>query len=305
MATSVERLSPENITIVDTGGNILNDFTSTNGLNGSAVSQRLELTALYEQRLSANLRAMLERVYGFGKVVCLVSVELDFDTVEQYQEIFSAPTRDGGLIRSQQSFVEYYANDSAAGVPGVTSNIPGYVELDPEEFGAFRQESTINYELNRTEIHQMTPPGAIKQLSVSIWIDGELTQAELDTVRASVVGALGINLERGDTVAISAIPFQTDFAFAPSEELLPTAFPQMWVYLLAAGLLIAAAVALVLWRRTRRRTALDELVEIAVSTEEETVEDKAKLDVIQRLKRYTAERPKDFAQMIRSWLLEE
>jgi flagellar M-ring protein FliF len=305
LATSVERLSPENITIVDTGGNILNDFTSTNGLNGSAVSQRLELTALYEQRLSANLRAMLERVYGFGKVVCLVSVELDFDTVEQYQEIFSAPTRDGGLIRSQQSFVEYYANDSAAGVPGVTSNIPGYVELDPEEFGAFRQESTINYELNRTEIHQMTPPGAIKQLSVSIWIDGELTQAELDTVRASVVGALGINLERGDTVAISAIPFQTDFAFAPSEELLPTAFPQMWVYLLAAGLLIAAAVALVLWRRTRRRTALDELVEIAVSTEEETVEDKAKLDVIQRLKRYTAERPKDFAQMIRSWLLEE
>lgn len=234
---------------------------------------------------------MLERVYGFGKVVCLVSVELDFDTVEQYQEIFQRPPGMGPHPQPAE-LCRVLCERLSRWCARCHFQYSWLCRAGPEEFGAFRQESTINYELNRTEIHQMTPPGAIKQLSVSIWIDGELTQAELDTVRASVVGALGINLERGDTVAISAIPFQTDFAFAPSEELLPTAFPQMWVYLLAAGLLIAAAVALVLWRRTRRRTALDELVEIAVSTEEETVEDKAKLDVIQRLKRYTAERPK-------------
>lgn len=307
LATSVERLSPENITIVDTRGTILNEYSSPNGLDGSAISQRLELTALYEQRLASNLRAMLERVYGYGKVVCLVSVQLAFDTIEQYQEIYSAPTRDGGLVRSQQSYSEYStSNLASAGVPGVTSNIPGYVELDPEEFGSFRQESTINYELNRTEIHQMTPPGTIEQLSVSIWIDGELTQSELDAVQASVVGALGINFDRGDHVSIAAMPFQSDLGLLPSEELLPVGAPQVWLYALAAFLLITAA-AVVLWRRSRSKAVLEQGIEVAVSAEhpELPLEDKAKLDVVQRLKRYSAERPKDFAQMIRSWLLEE
>lgn len=308
LATSVERLLPENITIVDTRGTILSDFTSSNGFDGSVVSQRLELTALYEQRLAANLRSMLERVYGYGKVVCLVSVQLDFDTVEQYQEIYAAPTRDGGLVRSQQSYTEYYADDlTGVGVPGVSSNIPGYVELDPEESGSFRQESTVNYELNRTEIHQMTPPGRIEQLSVSIWIDGELSQSDLDAVEASVVGALGINLDRGDHVSISAMPFQSDFTFVTSDEILPAGIQHTWLYLLMAGLLLVLLGA-VIWSRSRRKAdvQLDEGLEIAVSSEvEPSPEDKARLDVIQRLKRYSTERPKEFAQMIKSWLLDE
>ncbi|HKM17592.1 MAG: flagellar M-ring protein FliF [Firmicutes bacterium] len=308
LATSVERLAPENITIMDTSGTILNDHASVDGFDGSAVSQRLELTVMYEQRLAANLRAMLERVYGYGKVVCLVSVQLDFDTVEQYQEIYSAPSRDGGLVRSQQSFSEFYTDNVAAfGVPGVSANIPGYVELDPEEMGAYRQESTVNYELNRTEIHQMTPPGGVEQISVSIWIDGDVGQSELDAVEASVVGALGLNFDRGDHISISAMPFQSDFTFVASDESIPSGFSPIWLFMIITGLILVLIVS-VLVRKTRQKTTLEiePGIEIAVGAEEEmSPEDAARLDVIQRLKRYSAERPKEFAQMLKSWLLEE
>ena len=173
--------------------------------------------------------------------------------------------------------------------------------------GAYRQESTVNYELNRTEIHQMTPPGGVEQISVSIWIDGDVGQSELDAVEASVVGALGLNFDRGDHISISAMPFQSDFTFVASDESIPSGFSPIWLFMIITGLILVLIVS-VLVRKTRQKTTLEiePGIEIAVGAEEEmSPEDAARLDVIQRLKRYSAERPKEFAQMLKSWLLEE
>ena len=312
LATSVERLAPENITIVDTRGNVLNDFSSANGINSSAVSQRLEMKSAYEQQLAANIRAMLERVYGYGKVVALVSVDFDFDVIEQYQEIYSAPTRDGGLIRSEQRFNEYYFDDLlASGVPGVETNIPGYVQVDPEQGGVMRQESIINYELNRTEIHQSTPAGSIRNMSVSIWIDGELSQADIDAIEASVAGALGMKTDRGDYVSVAAVPFQSDFSFVSSEEVIALSSESSWLYLVIIGVLVAFLVIVILRqiRIQKSQSQLEQGIEIAAAVdepdEELSLEEKEKVDVMRRLRQYSNERPKEFAQMIRSWLLDD
>lgn len=312
IATSVERLLPENITIVDTRGNVLHDFSSSDGLIGSAISQQLELKTAYEQQLASNIRAMLERVYGYGKVVCLVNIELDFDTIERYQEIYSAPTRDGGLIRSEQTFTEFYFDELAsAGIPGVDANIPGYVQIEPDGNGASRQESIINYELNRTEIYQTTPAGSVKNMSVSIWIDGELSRTDLDAVEASVAGALGIKPERGDYISVASVPFQSDFGFVSSDEIVAMGYELPWIYFVAIGLLVLILL-LVLVRHIRlekSRSQLDQGVEVAVAVDDAAVEhslpEQEKVDVLQRLRQYSADRPKDFAQMIRSWLLDD
>lgn len=311
LATSVERLTPENITIVDNRGNVLSDFLNTTNLDGSIVSKRLELETTFEKQLAADVTAMLERVYGYGKVVALINVELDFDTIEQYNELFTAPNRDTGLVRSQQFYSEAYSDstDAAQGIAGVQSNIPGYVEMDNQNSPAFsKQESTINYELNRTEIHRSTPPGSIKNLSVSIWINGELSPVELESIETSVVNSLGMKLDRGDLISVNSVPFETDFRLISADEFRDTV-SYKWIYFaliaLVVFLLIIVVIRQVLKSRYQPQTAVsvdytDEHVVKKLSPEE-----KAKLDTIVRLKQYVNEKPKEFAQMLRGWLMDE
>ncbi len=312
LATSVERLSPENINIIDSRGNVLNDFSNSSNLNGSIVSQRLELESAFEKRLVANITAMLERIYGYGKVVALVNAELDFDTVEQYNEMFTAPNRDTGLIRSQQSVSEFYIENhlSGQGIPGVESNIPGYVELEDLDSPTFsKQESIINYELNRTEVHQSTPPGNVKNLSVSIWINGELSQAELENVEISMVNALGLKLERGDLISVNSVPFETDFRLISSDELIKDTFNLDVLYIALFIIAILLLIIVVIRQLMKKQYEPEIAASVDYDQEPETRklsrEEKAKLDILVRLKQYVDEKPKDVAQMVRGWLMDE
>lgn len=313
LATSVERLSPENITIVDNRGNVLSDFMNTADLDGNIVSQRFELETAFEKQLAADVTAMLERIYGYGKVVTLVNVELNFDTIEQYNELFTAPQRDTGLVRSQQSYSEVYLDSTAAaqGVAGAQSNIPGYVELESQDSPAFsKQESIINYELNRTEIHRSTPPGSIKNLSVSVWINGELPQVEIENIETSVINSLGMKLERGDLISVNSVPFETDFRLISADEFIKDTLSYKWIYLtlivLSALLLITIVIRRVLKRKYQPQVAASvDYIDEHAEDKRLSPEEKAKLDTITRLRQYVNEKPKEFAQMLRSWLMDE
>lgn len=99
---------------------------------GSQVADRFEMQWRYEQQLENSVVAMLERIYGYGNVVARVNAVLDFAQFEQYNETYSPINRGEGLVRSTQSYEETYTGTStgAGGVPGVDSNVPGYVFLE-------------------------------------------------------------------------------------------------------------------------------------------------------------------------------
>lgn len=148
-------------------------------------------------------------------------------------------------------------------------------------------------------------------MSVSIWIDGELSRTDLDAVEASVAGALGIKPERGDYISVASVPFQSDFGFVSSDEIVAMGYELPWIYFVAIGLLVLILL-LVLVRHIRlekSRSQLDQGVEVAAAVDDAAVEhslpEQEKVDVLQRLRQYSADRPKDFAQMIRSWLLDD
>ncbi len=312
LSTSVERLAPENVTVLDTRGNVLNSFHSSANLNGDIVSQRLELQNTYGEQLATNVRTMLERIYGYGKVVSSVNVELDFDTIEQYEETYAAPTRDGGLMRSSQLYTEVLFEDGTSGIPGVASNIPGYVEVDPDESGVYRHESIINYELDRFETHQSIPPGGVKNISVSIWIDGDLSQSELDTIQTSVSGALGMKLERGDYIAVASVPFQSDFSFVTSDEIFPDTAGFNWLYILVVVFLVLLVLGLLIRYLVLSKKEVESSlgIELAATEDDEagvplSLEEQEKLNVIKRIRSYTQDRPQDFAHMIKTWLIDE
>ena len=160
VSSSVEGLTPENVTIVDTRGTVLSS-PAVNGMGGIDLAERFELQWLYEQQLESSIVAMLERIYGFGNVVARVNADLNFSFLEEYSETYEPVNRGEGLARSVQTLDESYRSSQSGtgGVPGVDANIPGYV-FGEEAEGSIeweRSENTVNYELNRIETHAVIP----------------------------------------------------------------------------------------------------------------------------------------------------
>jgi flagellar M-ring protein FliF len=76
---------------------------------------------------------------------------------------------------------------------------------------------TRNYELDRTISHTRVAPGSIRRLSVAVVVNDRivddtptpLTEQELERVNALVREAVGFDAERGDSVNVSNVSFQT------------------------------------------------------------------------------------------------
>ncbi|MCK9525330.1 MAG: flagellar M-ring protein FliF [Limnochordia bacterium] len=313
VASSVEGLTPEKVTIVDSGGTVLNSASMMD--LGSQVSDRFEMQWLFEQQLENSIIAMLERIYGFGNVVARVNAVMDFAQLEQYNETFTPINRGEGLVRSSQSFEESYRGTStgAGGVPGVDSNVPGYVFL--EEGGGTteweRSEGTTNYELNRTETWTTTLPGEITNLAVSVWINGDLTPLQLASVEESVSRATGVRLERGDSVYVASVPFEV----SPFMDELPSAavatgVPIYWV--IALGVLLLLTVLFLVFRKKPAQISevpvaatLDMIVDDEMPERELTSEEKERLTMRRQIEKLAEEKPEEVASLMRGWLIDD
>ncbi len=72
-----------------------------------------------------------------------------------------------------------------------------------------RTEGTTNYELNKTETHAVIPPGEVNNLSVSVWINGELDPNQIASIEESVRLATGLKADRGgDNIYVASVPFE-------------------------------------------------------------------------------------------------
>ena len=241
VASSVEGLNPQNVTIVDTSGNVLSrpseDPYGTHLTNYQTEYQR-NLEKSFEERV----QSMLERAVGSGKVVVRVSGVLDFKQVERTEEKYDP---DATAVRSEQRMEEKSSGSSttASGVPGVLSNLPGAKNENPQAAGgkggnssqSNKTQETINYEINKTVNHILEPVGTLKQLSAAVLIDGSYeavkgadgketmkyiprTDEELRKYEEIVKKSIGYNAERGDQVEVVSIPFESNISANNEEE---------------------------------------------------------------------------------------
>lgn len=316
LARSVEGLKPEHVTVVDTQGNVLSDMVQDTGLSGGdAVARQLSIQQQYQEHLSREVQTVLEHVYGRGNVVARVSVELNFDLLEESSEIFSSPTEGRtGIPRSQQTFEEtfYGAAEAVGGVPGVYSNIPGYVGDDGGESGWYeRREETINYELNRTVINRQVAPGAVRRLSVAVIVDRDLDDAERRSVEQSVAAVVGLDPSRGDIVSVQSMRFDSTPVAADLAASVPAGGLGITPVILGVlmTLLTAAAVFAVL---RRRRGTVGQAIDV-VSDEPvepdfefaETSEEQRRRRMRAHLQSVAQERPQEVARLLRGWLAED
>jgi len=316
VAAGVEGLKPENVTVVDTQGNVLSE-----GVGGQGTSQTSKLTANqmqlvqeYEKQLEKSIQSMLERVVGQGKVVVRANATLNFDQVEINNEVYGDKQ-----IRSQQETEEISNSNNAnpQGVPGTPSNIPTYAQPGTQTGGQYQKtEKTTNYEVDKNSEHRIVAPGQVKQLSVAVVVDGQLDLLKQREIENLVTAAAGINQSRGDNLTVTSMPFNTAWSQQMEKEMTAARRKEQLVkYGEVAAIIIGAGLVLGFVLRRRRQVheeidyiagssmSIDEV--LAAKDAELTAEEKEKARMIEQIQNLVRQSPKEVAQLLRTWLGEE
>lgn len=231
VASSVEGVGSEDVTVVDSAGKVL----ARGGEGYAALSKGLEHQRRIEADLEARVVEIMERVVGVGRVSAQVSAELDFTQSEKTSESFDPETI---ALRSEQLDDEeraIFAGDPK-GIPGARSNLPGGAE-ETEEMGGKANKDTKtskvrNYEVSKNYKRELNEVAQIKRLSVAVLVDGirtpgsdgietfePRTQDELTRLAALVKSAVGYDENRGDTVVLDSMSFSPEAAFGPEGDL--------------------------------------------------------------------------------------
>lgn len=214
---SIQGLTPENVTIVDEAGNILNEENDEEFMKGQRMNlqtlTQIEMTRKVRDHIQDNIQTLLDNSLGEGNAFVRVSVELDFDARSVDKQTFTPVVDESGIIRSQQDISESYNGESntPGGPAGVQGNIPGYVAEDRNSNAAYeRKESTKNYEVNEENQKVISSPGSIRRLTVAVLVNDTVTALQQESLLRVVSSAAGINEERGDTISVEPLPFNTE-----------------------------------------------------------------------------------------------
>lgn len=210
LASSIEGLKPEKVTIIDTSGQLLSqvlDQQQGGNLSGSQVL----LQQSVQENLERSAQSMLDKAFGQGKSVVRVVSTLDFDQVQVRTETFG-----DNVLKSRQNTEESSTstNSGSAAAPGTNTNIPNYqTPVTGSQSTSENKKTSTNetYEVSKTEETRLTNPGSIKRLSVSVLLDAQsVDEKTAETIKGIVTSAVGLSADRGDQIQVAAVAFKTE-----------------------------------------------------------------------------------------------
>jgi flagellar M-ring protein FliF len=237
VASAVEGLSPDAVSVLDMNGNLLGRPRASGTLDGPELSEAgLDYRHQVEADLLAKINSTLEPLLGPEKFRAGVSVECDFTGGEQSEEIFD-PART--VMLSSQRTEDNSNPTSASGVPGTASALPRPTSRPGSGAShASRVTENITYQSTRTVKKTRLPAGAIRKISVAVLVDQTLSWEKdksgfrrvlappsadkLKVVHDQVAGVTGFNADRGDQLVVETQPFETTLTIEPPR---PSAAP--------------------------------------------------------------------------------
>jgi flagellar M-ring protein FliF len=232
VASAVEGLSPDYVSVVDMRGNLLSRPKKSIPDSPDSSDAALEYKHQLEKDLFSKVEATLTPLLGEDHFRFGVSADCDFSTSEQTDETYD-PTR--SVMTTSQKSEDLSSRPDSSGVPGTPSNLPRPTSR-PANSGSTISRRTENtaYETSRTVRQVKVPRGIIKRLSASILIDQEVrwqgtgshakrivVSPDPDKIKAIhdiVAGAIGLTPARGDQLVVESLPFHQDFESEPESQ---------------------------------------------------------------------------------------
>jgi flagellar M-ring protein FliF len=216
VASSVNGLKPQRVSIVDENGTLLADGAQ------SDIDQAVgdERRAAFEKRLRKQVEDIVSSVVGAGRARVELSADFDYNKITQTSDKFDP---EGRVLRSTQTREESSASGADNGQVTVNNELPG----NPQNNGGSqtrdqskKTEETNNYEISRTTKTEVTEAGRVNRISVAVLVDGaysknekgelvykERSKEELDRIAALVRSSIGFDQKRGDQVEVVNLKF--------------------------------------------------------------------------------------------------
>lgn len=236
VASAVEGLGPEFVSVVDMRGNLLNRPKKPLSDSNDGSDAALEYKHQLEKDLFAKVQSTLTPLLGEDHFRVGISADCDFSTSEQTDETFD-PTR--SVMTNSQKSEDLASKPDSAGIPGTPSNLPRPVSRPTTSASnVSRRSENVAYETSRSVRQVKVPRGVLKRLSASILLDQEMrwegtgshakrvavppSPEKIKTIHDVVAGIIGLSPERGDQLIVQSLPFEQghepDFApQAPSK----------------------------------------------------------------------------------------
>jgi flagellar M-ring protein FliF len=229
VSSSVSRLTPENVTVVDSNGRLLTGHNDPSGITPLSADQ-LDHQLKVERKLENRVLSMLEKALGANRAIVRVSCALNFKQHEMTEERFFPENQ---VVRSEQTFQETAKESDPipTGIPGIQSNLPessaALNQPTEDENTTFaKQDRTVNYEIGKMTSRTLDPVGGIERISVAVMVDGTYqsnvteegettvtyvarSAEEMTKIENLVKRAVNFDANRGDQVEVVNIPFET------------------------------------------------------------------------------------------------
>lgn len=328
---AVENLSPQNVKVVDSNGQVLSGGSSEDTQMSSYSTKYMGIKKAYEKMLEEKINKLLQPIYGVNKLRVSVNLDLNFDSIERKMVTYNNPkirsenvqtTGDGQ--GNQQNTQTGEANNNASNVTGNSSS---------NNNGSYSR--SVNNELDTQTTKVISAPGSIRRMTSSVVVNGDLSQNDQNQIKTLVSSAVGFDQNRGDAINVQGIDFVRRRKSTDDNTKAKKKKSNTWLYVgIGAGVLIllGAIIATILLIRRRRRNAEDEYYEdeadvtqpAAVQTEEDAEEqqaettaeekeaqanaakrEKAQKDKDQKAKEYADKHPEEVADLLKAWMKEK
>ena len=246
VASAVENLNPEQVTLVDADGRANLDGRSVGAQQGEM-----------EQAMEAKLIAMLEPVAGAGNVRATVNVAYDQGSEERTDEIYD-PSQSAAMTSEKTEQTSGAPARVAQGVPGTASNTPaaavaGAVQgsaaaaapgtpplLEKQTLPVYPQAAASAGQTTKQEsgtfavskhlVHTEEGPGRVQRVTAAVVVNDRMsvltdtkgehtawkprTAEEMHRLEGLAQAAVGYSEKRGDQVVIENVGFTSNVAEA-------------------------------------------------------------------------------------------
>lgn len=212
LASSVQNLDPNSVTVTDQSGRLL-----TRSHSGDTAmehgNEQLDVQERTEQRLVEKAQSILDRALGVGNSIVRVSVNLDFSDMEVRDEQFDSENRvaTSERIISEDKSVGGGGGGKAGVVANVSVGNPSDMKVDSGGNKDKSEELYTEYVVPSSVSVTRQKGIRIEHLTVAVCLaqQGEKarTEQEISAISSLLSSALGVSISRKDSINVTEMPF--------------------------------------------------------------------------------------------------
>lgn len=227
VASAVDGLKPEAVSVVDEQGRLLADGTTGDAASSALLEER---QTTLEKRLRSQVEDIIASIVGQGRTRVQVSAELDPARTQTISESYDPESK---VVRSTQNRNENQSTtDVKDGAVSVANELPGgQSNTTNQRDASAKTEEVVNYEISKTTKTEFNDGGKIRRLSIAVLVDGlyakdgngaitytPRAQADLDRITALVKSGIGFDAKRGDQIEVVNLRFAATPEGEPQNE---------------------------------------------------------------------------------------